>query len=312
MSLVGGLRDVVPTPPDHRVLISRAEALDTLRCTPEELAQLVAAGLVEEDGRHDYCDVWNVGLLSGTGRSSPERIMIFFARMLKSYGADWVSARAYEIVGWAQCPRAEHCPSSEWSVPDLPDVQWQHEEFQVGRAEWRGRVELSGNTATVRDPRAREVWGDLIRRYRFHFTPMTLSSDVAGTRHRGVGDCDSLCQVLMSELLDRGVAAEQESGYIFGGARLGLHSWVRMVDTDGEAKILDPAMALLSDLFFTPEYKAFCCGSGSNRVLRRARREGMFAAHPCVTEDGRIFYEFTLRSIRPGRAPGPRCSEGAG
>jgi hypothetical protein len=297
MSLVETLGVVVPTPPEYRVLISEAEVLATLRCSPEELAELVAAGLPHEDGKFDYYDVWNLGLLSGSGRSKPEWIMFSFARALKSFRADWVSPRRYEIKGTALCPRAENCPSAEWATPALPSVQWQREDARCGRGEWHGQVEMRGSRATVLDPRVRGIWDRLTEQYRFHYTPVDLSDDVASTIRRRVGDCDALSHILLDELTALGIAAEIEPGYIFGGARLGHHSWLRIVDSDGESKTLDPAMALLADIFFTPEYRAFCYGSTVNRTIPLASYKDMFASHSCADGKNRITYEFSLRQV---------------
>ncbi|MBX7269051.1 hypothetical protein KIF24_25500 [Micromonospora sp. Llam7] len=308
MTLVETLGVVVPTPPEHRTWIPEVEALDTLRCTGEELEQLVAAGLVRDGGRYENYDVWNLGLLSGSGRSRPEREMVFFARVLKSFGADWVSRRRYEITGWAECPRAEDCPSRDWVAPALPDVVWEQEQIQPGRAEWRGQVVSSGMHATVRDPRVRDAWNHLLEQYRFHFTPASLSPDMASTLRRRVGDCEALCRVLLRDLLDLGIPTELEPGYIFGGARLRRHAWLRFADSDGQSKVLDPSMALLAEMFFTPEYKEFCFGSSINRVIRRDSGKEAFVTHPCVTGDNKIYYEFILRPIRSAQESGITAS----
>ncbi len=298
MSLVEAMRLVVPSPPEHRVWSSEAQALDVLRCPQEQLDQLVAAGLFRDGGRYDNYDLWNLGLFSGSGRTRPEREMVFFGRILKSFRADWITSRSYEITGWAECPRAQDCPTPEWTVPALPDVRWESEEIQPGRAQWRGYVESSGHSATVLDPRIRDAWERLTTGYRFHFTPPSLSPDVASTLRRKVGDCDALCRVLMRDLLDLGIPTELEPGYIFGGSRLRRHSWLRVIDSDGESKVLDPSMALLAEMFFTPQYRAFCYGSITNRVIRRASFEAAFAPHPCTDGVKRLRYEFVLRPIR--------------
>lgn len=302
MGLVEALDAVVPTPPEHRVWIDEAEALSTLRCSPADLKQLVSAGLVFEDGRYENYDVWNVGLLSGSGMSRPEREMIFFARVLKSFRADWVSSRTYEVFARAECPLGAACPEPDWVTPRLPVIEWREQETGAGFSAWRGLIELGGGSATVQDPRVRDRWQDLLERFRFHFTPATLALDVARTVERGVGDCDALSRVLMNELLDLGIPAAVEPGYIFGGARLRRHSWLRITDSDGEPKTLDAGMAILARTFFTPEYESFCFGSRLNRVIPLACHEDVFAPHPCVEGPDRIFYEIVLHPVASQRA----------
>lgn len=302
MSLLDALSVVVPTPADHRVWIDEPSVLEILRCTPDQLAQLVDSGLAHEEGCYDNFDIWNLGLLSASGRTRPELEMILLARVLRSYQADWVSMRRYTVTGSVECPLGRDCPSPEWRPPALPDVRWTEEKVQTGRAEWRGEAELSGRSALVREPRVREVWNDVTTRYRFQFTPERLASDAARTRERGVGDCEALCHVLMQDLLDLGIPTELQPGYIYGGFRMRRHSWLRITDSDGQVKVLDPSMALLADMFFTPDYKAFCYGSSLNRLVPVRRTEDFVADHPCVP-DGDILYDFTL-SPRPAVNPG--------
>lgn len=299
MSMIDALSLIVPTPAEHRVWVDEVRALDVLRCTPARLAELVDAGLVREGDRYENYDVWNLGLLSGSGSTRPEREMIFFARMLKSFQADWVSTRRYAITGTVQCPRGDDCRFPEWVAPSVPDVRWAEEKIQAGRAEWRGEVELSGQKSTVRDPRVRDAWNRLVADYGFQFTPEQLALDVARTRERRVGDCDALGRVLLSDLLERGVPAELQPGYVYGGSQLRQHSWLKITDSDGQSKVLDPSMAILADMFFSPEYKAFCYGSRLNRMLPLAKHEDALASHPCA-EGARVFYHLTLRPVRPG------------
>jgi hypothetical protein len=310
MNLLDALPAVVPTPSEYRVWVDENRVLDTLRCSPGDLRKLVDAGLICEGGSYDFYDVWNLGLFSGSGRTRPELEMIFFAKALKSSRSDWVTARRYAITGWAECPRGSGCRSPEWAAPALPDVHWSEVEVNTGRAEWRGVVELSGQSATVQDPRIRHAWDELTRCYRYQFTPERLAFDVAKTAVRKVGDCEALCRILMRDLRGFDISAELQPGYIFGASRLRRHSWLKVFDHDGLPKVLDPSMALLAEMFFTPEYKEFCYGSSLNRMVRLSRHENALAPHPCA-EGADIFYNFTLQPTRPLQRRGiydNRCS----
>lgn len=303
MRLVDALPAVVPTPPEYRVWIDGTRALEILRCSPGDLEELVHAGLACEEGRYDKYDVRNVGLFSGSGRTRPELEMIFFGKVLRSSQADWVSTQRYTITASAQCPRGSDCPSSEWTAPGLalPDAHWTEEDVRTGKAEWRGEVELSGQHATVQDPRILNAWTDLFAQYTFQFTPGRLALDVTRTRERRSGDCDALCRVLMQDLLGLGISTELQPGYIFSSARLRRHTWLEIIDIDGQSKVLDPSMAFLADRFFTPDYKEFCCGSSLNRVIRRAKHEDVQSHHSCVEETS-VSYLFTLRPAPPPAA----------
>src|SRR5688500_15292739 len=78
-------RCAIPAPfRDERV--SRADALQTLRCGDELLDRLVAQGLpcggARGDERFDAFDLFNLALDSGSGRSMPEMAFGFALRWM--------------------------------------------------------------------------------------------------------------------------------------------------------------------------------------------------------------------------------------
>jgi hypothetical protein len=279
-TLSAAFAQVAAIPSEHRRWIEPEEALGVLRCTIEDLQALVEAGLVMREGRVEAHDTWNTGLYEGLERTMPEREMLVLRHMLTSRGGDWVSPRRYAVTARAFCPWASDCsPSTEWATPSLPGVTWSERQTGAGNATWHGEVLLGGRAASVQDPTLHQVWHELLTSYRYHAAPPRLAAQTKATRARGVGECEALSRVLVEDLADAGWPARLRAGHLLGGARTRRHYWVEVADGDGEVKVLDPAMAVLAERFFSPQYRRFCCGSLLNRILPLARDEDFDTAH---------------------------------
>lgn len=299
-TLAAAFRQVVPVPPEHSRWIEPAEALGVLRCTADELRAVVDAGLAQREGLVEAHDVWNTGLYEGSERTTPEREMLVLRHMLASRGGDWVSPRRYAVTARAFCPRAPECPASaDWQTPRLPGVNWSGRQTAAGNATWQGDAWLSGREASVRDPGLRGVWMELLDSYRYHAVPPRLARQTDATRRRGVGECEALSRVLVQELAAAGWPSRLATGHLLGGARTRRHYWVEVADADGEAKALDPAMAILADRFFSPRYRRFCGGSLLNRVLPVARNEDFEIEHDGAHGPIAVAVELNLRLL-PG------------
>ncbi len=296
MNLTEALQRITPTPVKYQVWTDWVTAKKVLRCTADELDALRRAGLATSGELVEQYDVWNTGFLEGVQRSRGEREMIFFNRLLRSNGSDWVSGFKYAVFAVSECTEGALCSSADWAIPSTSEVRWTTVNRQPGRAEWRGTLVMHGLGAAVVSRTVRTVWDQFMATYGFQFTSIALAADVAQTRFRRRGDCTALSRVLVEDLQEAGYTADLRAGYIFGGERTRWHRWVRVLDDDGSYKHLDPAMAMLADRFFTPEYKAFCFGSRLNRIIRLDDEEQFYVRHQCGTQERKIFVTVRLRS----------------
>ena len=287
----------VPIPRDHQAWVPRDSALRTLRCAPADLDALLADGLAHQDGRVERNDVWNVGLNDASGRSAPVLEMHFFELMLRSGGADWLSARRYTAVAEAWCPWEAACADPVWLQPPRSSVRWESQTGGPGTQRWTGDVVLTGRRSTP-DPVLGEPWEHVLRTYAYQATPPSLARDVARTRERRVGDCEALAKVLVDDLQAAGHEARLQTGYVLGGVRTRWHYWVRVTGPDGTTTSLDPSMAVLAQRFFSPEYAAWCYGSELNRVLPLADEEDFCVEHSCAAGAARLPVALTLRARR--------------
>lgn len=295
-TLLAAFTRVVPIPSGHRRWIGKEEALGLLRCTPEELQSLLDAGLVTEDGRVEAHDTWNTGLYEGSERTAPEREMLVLRHLLSSRESAWVSPRRYTVKAHAVCPQAPDCPpSAGWALPRLPGVSWSGHQTGAGTATWQGEVTLTGTSSSVRDRGLHEAFQGLADSYRYHATPPLLARQTEATRARGVGECEALSRVLAQDLAAAGWRARLRAGHLLGGARTRRHYWVEVMDRDGEVKVLDPAMAILAERFFSPQYRRFCFGSLLNRMLPLAGEEDFQTRHEGPHGPVDVTVQVTLR-----------------
>lgn len=299
-TLLAAFAQVVPIPSGHRRWIDEEEALSMLRCTPDELRALLAAGLATDDGRVEAHDTWNTGLYEGSDRTTPEREMLVLRHLLSSGENAWVSPRRYIVKAQASCPWAPDCsPSAGWATPGLRGVSWSGRQTGAGTATWQGEVTLTGTLSSVRDPGLHEVCQGLVESYRYHATPPRLTRQTEVTRERGVGECEALSRVLVQDLAAAGWPARLRAGHILGGARTRRHYWVDVTDGDGEVKVMDPAMAILSERFFSPQYRRFCFGSLLNRILPLAGEDDFQIRHDGPHGPVEVSVQVTLRP-QPG------------
>ncbi|MGY4643755.1 transglutaminase domain-containing protein [Cellulomonas sp. URHB0016] len=295
MSLIDAFERITPSPPGYQVWIDESRARGILHCGEDELRDLQEAGLATSGDLVERYDVWNLGFAEGAQRSRGEREMLFFNRLLRSYGSDWISPYQYEMTATTLCPRGALCESTGWPDPDIPGATWTDRQAGGGEAQWRGSITMQGRAGEVVSPVVRALWDELLETYGFQFTTSALAAETELTRQRRVGDCAALSKVLALDLRSAGLDAHVRSGYIFGGARTRWHRWVEVVDEDGATKALDSAMAMIADTFFTPQYKAFCFGSRLNRIIPLDDVEQFYVSHECGSEVHRTYVDVRLR-----------------
>jgi hypothetical protein len=287
MSPVEALATLRPTPDTFRVWMPKARAQEVLRCAPHTLHELLAAGLCSTGTDVDQFDVMNISLMSGTGRLARE--MVFFGRLLRSDGGDWVGPKGYTVRAETACPLGPDCTSDLWTQPSLPGVAWQSAVIGTGHAVWHGVTTLRGRDSPRPGSMILEAWRDVIDGFRFQFTPRALAERTDLVEQRRSGDCLALSLLLAERIAAVGLDPVVRHGYMFGGAALREHAWVSCVDVDGVVRDLDPAMALLAKDFFTAEFADFCAGSRLNRIFPLADERRYSVHHECEsTHDLRL------------------------
>lgn len=265
-----GVRAMVPVPPEHRQLEADATAVRaTLRCSEEDLEALRRSGIVwvERGGVQlfDPIDVYNVGLLSGSGRTVPEVASSYFSQLADAGYEAWTAPARTEV----NVDRADE--GSGELVGEL------------GCLRFPARDAAGRQTATYMPHPAVEVpvssrltslFDDILADFSFQLLPDSLKEDADAIAALGVGDCHGLSLVLAGRCAEAGFAAVVERGFIRGRFGWGAHAWVRVEDEDDRPKVLDPTLPLVaaSQGADAGGFSRFCCGRLVTRVVPRALR----------------------------------------
>lgn len=302
------LEHLVPVPSAFReVTLDLPAAARELGCSPEILMALVAAGLPAEhdtDGpRFDPHDVMNLGLLSGTGRSSAELGERRLMRLAAGTPAEWVVQRTWRIAFAASCSEAG-CTEVALPVRPAPELlggevtQWHPD--PANPSEVQAVLSTRGRLDTARTAAVREIYDDLLDalrtgRYRYGWVPTKLSADpsvdVFGIMN---------CMVAAASMRERAAAAGMDAR-IRRGVLLGFvgveHAWTEVFEEDRWVA-LDPVLGLLAGRTpgSNPEFAGFCRGSLSNRLLIWDG-DGALTEHRCGTG------ELARLSCRPTPIP---------
>lgn len=306
------LARLVPVPAEHRAAtVDLPDAARELGCPPDVPAALVSAGLPAEptaDGpRLDLHDVMNLGLLSGTGRSSAE---LGERRLMGLAAGDpdrWVAAKTWRISLSAACPAGCAAPVRppqpapettggelhEW-LPDPADP-----------AEVQAVLTTRGRLDAPRTPAVREIHDELYDalasgRRRYGWLPASM--DVPTADAFGTVNCVVAAGLMAQRAAEAGLTARTRKGVLIG--LVGVeHAWTEVREDDRWVP-LDPVLAFLAGR--TPgsggAFADFCRGSTPNRLLAwdlPADRD--FVQHDCA---GRARAALRLR-LMPIASPDP-------
>ncbi|WP_406346184.1 transglutaminase domain-containing protein [Streptomyces sp. NBC_00648] len=272
-----------------------------LRTEPEQIRELVAAGLphaIGADGEVlcDYVDLTNVAAFAGNGQTVPELALRFLMRFAASPLESLYTARGWEVVvrppqrnGETVAVRAADLEAPGLrvhSVEPLDQADGPAGDAPAGSlvpGGYQMRVELTGEQDTVRDPRIKVVYDEIMAALLdesviYQTVPEELRADHRRAWEMGMADCIVVSRMLADRLRSElGLTARARRGYLLG--LLGSdHAWAE-VQEDGRWKTLDAVAAHLvsgsrRDLGIgeRPEFAAACFGSRFNRFL------------PCATD----------------------------
>ncbi|MGW6948092.1 hypothetical protein [Streptomyces xanthophaeus] len=312
-ALLGALGRFTAVPRDiGRYDTDARTAAQALRAAPEQVARLADAGLAhvndsERGPLFDYDDLMNVGMFCGTGQTVPELGLRFLMRFAAASRSSWFAPREWEIgVHPSRTAGGEGAAGTQASGAGLPEVTVRVPDLSAPGVEllseqpfddplraggYEATVRLTGADQSVRDPRIREAWDEVVeglasRRVTYQTVPEPLRADHHRAWELGVADCVVASRLLADRLRAAGLEATARRGYLLGlfGSD---HAWCDVVE-DGVHKSLDPVFAFVATVgdergvAESPEFAAACFGSRFNRLLP-CRTD---SAEPLVYFDG--------------------------
>ncbi|HEX8053288.1 MAG TPA: transglutaminase domain-containing protein [Thermoleophilaceae bacterium] len=306
------LRELVPIPEPYRdESMDRAAALEVLRCPEEVLDRVVAEGFPSsgegEAQRFDRRDVYNLALHSGSGRSLPELGVAFLGRLGREGEQAWSEPRTWRIGAQIRCPRREGCGADPaWafgrpvpeelggelaesappggSDPDADVYEWSGE---PGSASLSATIATRGSVERLVSDEVRDAFMAVVEDYRFQVLPPALRTDLDSVERIRAADCIAATGVLVRDCRAAGLEAEPQSGFLLGLFGFGGHRWVRVRDSDGRWKSLDPTLAMIAALggHDSGDFLEYCRGSILNRVVPcNTTPDGEVAGHSCDGE----------------------------
>jgi hypothetical protein len=301
-TLVRGLERIfVPPPEVDDALLGSAEACRLLRCEQSAVAALVAAGLPTfgPDGELlRRCDVLNLGLYSGSGRTIPEVAEAHRVRFAREPRQSWVEPRAWELAIGLGCP-SERCSAGTWRLaPPCPERfggevrEWPRSPFRLPPSRRIGATVLAkGAEAEVEDPEARRLFVELVAeigagRLRYQYLPPAIRRDPEAALDAGVLDCMAASLLLGRRFEAAGIPTRTRQGMLLGAAGI-EHVWLEAPAADGSWAPLDPVLAALVAGSGDRAFVEFAAGSVTNRLLPwELDADQALFLHTCSPEAG--------------------------
>jgi Transglutaminase-like superfamily len=296
-------------PPEYRdEAIDRPAALEMLQFDGAVLDRLIAAGLPAggEPGaeRFDRFDLVNLALYARSGRSVPEQTMRYALRwMHESPDEQLFRPKRWTFSVEVSCGQDTCDPDARRFAIANPRPQWHDgrvEELTVSPDAVVGDVDIelagapglsvsgvlvtNGDRRTIRSPRLREIVSQYSPAdYRWARMPEELQWRPELVLSQGYAPCIAACTVLAEQCRAAGYPARTRRGWIMGMLDL-AHSWLEVVDDDGQIKTVDPAFRILAAHHAErphPEFVEVCTGSLLNRLLPTEHE----ANQPVMTHD---------------------------
>ncbi|MET9857357.1 transglutaminase domain-containing protein [Streptomyces sp. NPDC006450] len=237
----------------------------------------------------ERADLINVGLMSGSGRTTLEVALRFALGFSAGPAEEWLGARDWLVtvrlpaeetgrhrvrVPDVQAPGVRLLPSQGLRLP-AHGAEFDHQGHQAA-------VRITGARGRVRDVRAGEVYREMLadlfaRRVVYQCVAEPLRMDHHRAWEAGMADCIVVSRVITDRLRAVGLRARARRGYLLGVVA-SEHAWCEVWE-DGRWKPVDVGLAFIprrfpggQDFPETREFTADCFGSRLNRLL------------PCVGE----------------------------
>lgn len=274
-------RTFIPAAEYDDVLVGVATARKLLRCDNAAIAALLAAGLPTfgADGESfRRCDVLNVGLNSGSGRTIPEIAEAHRVRFATEPRRSWTESRAWEVAFELRCACGRgdgswflRRPSPErfgglvrdWPAAPIPSGS---------PLRLQASAVVVGSEGAVASEDARRLFLELVddfarQRIRYQYLPPGLRCEPETAVAHGVLDCMAASLLLQRRCRELELPARTRKGLLLGAAAV-EHVWLELPGVEGEWVPLDPVLAaLVSRAGDGEEFAQFACGSATNRLL---------------------------------------------
>jgi hypothetical protein len=282
--------------------MSAETAATMLRCTPEDITQLVHQGLPHacsaQGPLFEYFDVMNVGRFSRTGMTTPEltgrTLMRFSSKPASAWLGDkeWVVKVRLPDEGsgryWIRVP--------DFDSPGITRLDKQFDQPIVAKKQqnqsYAVAIRVNGAHDAICASLVWEVYHELLETLRSGEVTYQAVCEPLRAEHSlawklGMADCMVANRVLADRLRSTGFCVRARRGFILGlvGSE---HAWCE-VHEDGRWKNLDVTFAAMPSGLpwrqHTPEHNEFvahCFGTRFNRCL------------PCVSDNAEpLMYDDT-------------------
>ncbi|MFI5780329.1 transglutaminase domain-containing protein [Nocardia sp. NPDC051570] len=282
--------------------VDLASAAGQLRTLPEHVAALVVRGLPcgtdpERGLLFDPADLMNLGRASRTGRTHSEVVWRYLMGFSAGSSREWLAAKDWMITlrlpdHGSGCFRVRvpdwtaagitRLPAPGLRLP-APDVEFSTDGYQVA-------VRVAGEFDEVRDPRARDVYRDMLDeleagRVGYQCVAEPLRLDHHRAWELGMADCIVVSRVIADRFRELGLTARARRGFLPGPVG-SEHAWCEIYE-DSRWKTVDVGFAFRFHVLpsgqrppQTDEFVAACFGSRFNRLV------------PCAAPDATsILYE---------------------
>jgi hypothetical protein len=276
-------------------MIDRQGVRDITGLDDVALDELVAAGLpaVGEAAaqRFDRFEIVNLALYAGVGTSVAEQTIRYALRWMAEPPQSWFDEREWEfdvrvegneeavttgVRSWVALPRPELYGGSVVRMAAEP--LGADADGRDAVVDGPGPVALSGLIRTRGEHRPlvsrtiREIAESFTAepgRYRWTRLPESVQRHPELVLPHGYAPCISVSLDVARRLAAAGYQVRTRRGWLLGMLDL-AHSWVEVVDDDGQVKTLDPAFVIIARdhaAVVHPDFADACMGSLLNRVL---------------------------------------------
>jgi hypothetical protein len=226
----------------HVADTDRAEAERMLNCSPADLDRMILSGLPVRGDRFDSRDLFNFGLYSGTGRTTPEMAFTFALRWMRSTTEQLLAPRTSRFSLRLTCS----CDTATLAPPRADRYGGEVRDVVATGTSLAATIGTAGALAPLRSP----ALVSLLREFaalglRWMKLPDALREDEDLVVTHGVASCESASRYLVRRCREAGIPAVTRIGWVIGMLDL-VHAWVEVVDDDGVPKVVDPIFALFA------------------------------------------------------------------
>ncbi|WP_369211137.1 hypothetical protein [Streptomyces flavofungini] len=289
-------------------------AQEMLRCGPDDIETLIAAGLpfdVQSGVRHfDVNDLYNLGMYSGRSNTQPELAFRMLFRFAGRPVEDLLRPKTWDFKVRLDCVECGGTAPWHFEAPDAvrfggaaTDVVAPTRASEK-TAEYTATVTTTGARTPLVSSELRRLTRDyLAAGYRWQMVPVAMQADYQLVHALGSTSCIAASLLLAERFREAGHRAEAKRGWfcgVLGGALDLPHASVEVEDDDGVLKTVDIAKAQLAARLSanTEAFQELCLGSVYNKVIpSTASGNAAFATHGCGSRTP-VHVRADIRSLR--------------